>query len=94
MPRFSKRKHIAGIVVGILLTLAPLFGSLPAVTYMGRSFVAMQQSQPAPPPDFSLVPTMIGVILCPFGLIILVVSIVLYFRRRSQWRLPEATPTI
>lgn len=79
----SRRKHIAGIAVGSVLALAPLLGLLPTIFEMAHAFLAIFRSQPPPTPRISLGPEIVGIFLCPLGLVILIVSIILLWRSRG-----------
>jgi hypothetical protein len=92
--KHRQRKYVVGIAVGLLLALAPVLSLLPTAIQMARAFIAIFRSQPPPPPDISLVPTMIGIVVCPFGLLLLLVSIILFLRSRSRAQLEQATPMI
>ena len=78
----------AGIVVGALLTMATLFGLLGTVFGMVRAFHALGPTGIADPRGLShsvgnaVVSTAGGLILCPFGIALLAVSLVFYFRMR------------
>jgi biopolymer transport protein ExbB/TolQ len=85
----KRRFLIAGIVAGSLLTLSPLFGFLGTVFGMTRAFAALGNSGIADPTALShsistvLLSSALGLILCPFGVILLTVSIVFYSRLRA-----------
>jgi hypothetical protein len=79
----SRRKFVLGIVLGILLTLAPLFGLLPIFISMTRAFLALGTSHPVSGfPDNALVSTAAGLFLCPIGIVVLTLSLLFYFRSR------------
>jgi hypothetical protein len=79
----SRRKFVIGIVLGILLTLAPLFGLLPILISMTRAFLALGASHSVSGfPDNALVSTAAGLFLCPIGIVILAFSLLFYFRSR------------
>jgi hypothetical protein len=79
----SRRKFVLGIVLGILLTLAPVFGLLPILISMTRAFLALGTSHPVSGlPDNALVSTAAGLFLCPIGIVILTFSLLFYFRSR------------
>jgi hypothetical protein len=81
----SRRKFVLGIVLGILLTLAPLFGLLPIFISMTRAFLALGTSHPVSGfPDNALVSTAAGLFLCPIGIVVLTLSLLFYFRSRRE----------
>jgi hypothetical protein len=88
----SSRKFVLGIVLGILLTLAPVFGVLPILISMTRAFLALGTSHPVSGlPDNALVSTAAGLFLCPIGIVILTFSLLFYFRSRRALASKHAT---
>jgi biopolymer transport protein ExbB/TolQ len=92
----TRRLLLTGIVLGSLLTLAPLFGILGTVVGMIRAFRVLGSSGIADPQALSqsmgttLLSTATGIFLCPFGVIILSLSLVFFYQlRRSN---PPALP--
>ena len=90
MPLKRQRMPIAGIVVGALLTLSPVFG-LPGVLFgMSRAFMALGSSGISDPKALSadisgiLVSTAAGLLLCPVGIVIFTLSLIFYFRARNR----------
>jgi biopolymer transport protein ExbB/TolQ len=85
----KRRFLIAGIVAGSLLTLSPLFGLLGTVFGMTRAFATLGNTGIADPTALSnsigtvLLSSALGLIMCPFGVILLTVSIVFYSRLRA-----------
>jgi len=78
-----KKLSVAGIVFGALLTLAPFWGLLGTVIGMVKSFETAGTAESMGDPSIladgisaSLVPTVVGVVLCPLGIALLVVSII------------------
>lgn len=86
----SAGKWVAGIVIGVLLTLAPLFGLFGIFLGMARAFHALGRAGIADPKGLSidihgaLISTALGVLLCPIGIIVLTVSLIFFFRARSR----------
>ena len=82
----TPRLIIFGIVIGALFTLAPLFGLLGTVFGMARAFQAVGNSGISNPASLShsvdivMISTPIGLLICPIGIIILVISIYYYFK--------------
>jgi len=78
-----KTLSIAGIVFGALLTFAPFWGLLGTVIGMVKSFETVGTTESMGDPSLladgisaSLVSTVVGVVLCPIGIALLVVSII------------------
>ena len=73
---------IAGIVAGFLLTLGPLWGMLGTVFGILRAFTALGQSGIGDPSVLSanvgeaLIATAIGLVACPVGIVLFVVSVI------------------
>ena len=92
----KRRLAIARMIVGILLTLAPVFGLLATVLGMSRAFDALGATGIADPKTLSdsigmsLVSTAMGVFLLPTGIIILTPSIVFFLRLRP----PDQPPLV
>jgi len=89
---------VFGIVLGALLTLSPVFGMLGTVFGMTHAFQTLGNSGIADPRSLSnsigttLLSTAAGLFLCPFGIVILTVSLVFYFRVRKAC--PPSLPEI
>ncbi len=98
----KRRLLIAGIVVGSLLSLAPLFGMLGTVYGMIRAFNVLGNAGVADPRALAghiattLDSTAAGLFLFPFGVVILTLSIVFFARLRESTPppLPQADATI
>ena len=86
----KRRLLIAGIVIGSLLTLAPLFGILGTVFGMMRAFNTLGSSGVGDPAVLSadittvLFSTAAGVFLFPVGVLILPLSLVFFLRLRTS----------
>ena len=86
--KITPRFLVAGIVIGALLTLAPLFGLLGTVFGMIHTFNSLGSSGIAQPAalsqsiGISLISTAAGLFLCPIGIVILALSIYHYSRNR------------
>ena len=84
------RKWLIGIVIGAVLTCAPLFGLLGTVLGMAKAFHALGKSGVADPAGVtagvhaSFIATAGGLILCPIGVILLIVSLVFLIHARSS----------
>lgn len=80
MAMSRKAKLIVWLVVGIVLTLAPILGTLPTVVAMVASFRRVAEDGP-PRPDIvdegiglGLWLTAAGLLVCPIGILIAVVA--------------------
>ena len=84
----KRRLLIAGIVMGALLTLAPVFGLLGTVFGMMRAFDTLGSTGLGDPQALSasigdtLIATAAGLFLCPVGIVVLTLSLVFFFRLR------------
>jgi len=91
--KITPRLLTAGILIGILLTLAPLFGLLGTIFGVERAFETLGTSGHNNLASLShsigmaQIPTVAGLLLCPFGIVILALSIYHCFRT------PPASPT-
>jgi flagellar motor component MotA len=92
----ARKLAVAGIVVGSLLTLSPLFGVIGTIIGMIGAFNKLAESGIADPQALSghihttLVSTATGLFLFPVGLVVLTVSIIFYLRRKAS--LPPPLP--
>ena len=83
------RKWLIGAIFGALLTCAPLFGLLGTALGMAKAFHALGKSGIADPQGVtagvhaSFIATAAGLVLCPIGIILLIVSLVLLIRTGS-----------
>jgi biopolymer transport protein ExbB/TolQ len=77
---------MAGIVIGALLTVAPLIGFLASGWHITGLFQILGHSGMTDPELLRghmhsvFIATMIGLLFCPIGLFILTLSLILYFR--------------
>ena len=84
----KRRLLIAGIVMGALLTLAPVFGLLGTVFGMMRAFDTLGNQGVADPQALSasigdtLISTVAVLFLRPVGIVLLTLSLVCFFRLR------------
>ena len=94
----KRRLLITGIVIGSLLTLSPLIGLLGTVFGMTRAFKTLGSSGIADPQALSsdisvtLYSTAAGVFLLPVGIVVFVVSLVLFLRLRASSPPPLPQP--
>ena len=93
-----RRLIIAGLIVGSLLTLAPVFGMLGTVVGMMSAFRALGTTGAGDTEQLSvgigevLVSTMVGMILFIPGVVILTLSIVHYRRAKKASALLQTSP--
>ena len=74
---------LVAMIVGGLLALAPVFGPLAMTLHYLDNFIA-ERPQPMRAPDISFFAELLALIVCPIGLLIFAVSLVLFIR--SGWR--------
>ena len=94
----KRRLTIAGIVLGVLLTLSPAFGLIGTVVGMTRSFSTLGSSGIGDPKALgdsigvTLMSTAAGLFLFPVGVLILTLSLVFYYRLRASTPPPLPVP--
>ena len=94
-PPSNNRRLKICVIVGVVLTLAPFYGLLGTVTGMIGAFRSLGAGIAHPgflshSIGFAMVTTMAGLILCPFGIAMLIYSWIVYIRMRHR----HATPTV
>ena len=67
------------MIVGGLLTVAPVFGPLGKTLQYLADFIA-KRPQPMRVPEFSFFAELLALILCPLGLLMFAISLVLFIR--------------
>ena len=71
------------MIIGGLLAVAPVFGPLGNTwQYLADFFAERPQSMRGPDASFYL--ELLALLLCPVGLLIFVISLILFLRRRAQ----------
>ena len=85
------RLQIWGIVVGALLTFAPVFATMGTVMEMYRAFANLAAGSGIENPSgvsikSSLASTTLRFVLVPIGLVILILSLISYSRRMKALR--------
>ena len=94
----KRRLAIAGIVVGALLTAAPLFGVAGTIVGMIRAFNTLGSSGIGDPKALgdsigvTLFSTVAGLLLCPVGIIVLTLSLIFLSRLRRTTPPPLPPP--
>ena len=73
------RAALGGMIIGALLTVAPVFGPLRNTVDYVADFIA-ERPQPMGMPDISFFVELLALIVCPFGLIIFAISLFLFIR--------------
>ena len=73
------RTSLVAIIVGGLLALAPVFGPLAITLHYLDNFIA-ERPQPMRAPDISFFAELLALIVCPIGLLIFAISLVLFIR--------------
>ena len=77
------RISLVAMIVGGLLAVAPFFGSLGKTLHYLADFIAERQ-QPMRAPDISFFAELLALIICPVGLLLFVISLVLFIRSGSR----------
>ena len=73
------RPSLVAMIVGGLLALAPVFGPLAMTLHYLDDFIA-ERPQPMRAPDISFFAELLALIVCPIGLLIFAISLVLFIR--------------
>jgi len=73
------RTSLVAMIVGGLLALAPVFGPLAITLHYLDDFIA-ERPQPMRAPDISFFAELLALIVCPIGLLIFAISLVLFIR--------------
>jgi len=73
------RTSLVAMIVGGLLALAPVFGPLAMTLHYLDDFIA-ERPQPMRAPDISFFAELLALIVCPIGLLIFAISLVLFIR--------------
>jgi hypothetical protein len=76
------------MIVGGLLTVAPVFGPLGNTLHYLDDFIA-ERPQSMRVPDFSFFAELLALIVCPFGLVMFVISLI-FFVRSGRGTAPRA----
>src|SRR3954469_23988268 len=88
---------IAGIVLGTLLTVAPLIGLLASGWHIAGLFQILGRSGIADPQLLSghmhgvFIATAVGFLFCPIGLFILTLSLIFFYQGRNRKAADETT---
>ena len=94
----KRRLYIAGIVIGCLLMMSPVFGMISTVLGMRGAFASLGSSGIGDPQALSdhigttLISTAVGIALVPVGLISFIISLVLFCRMPPENKLQGPTP--
>jgi hypothetical protein len=67
------------MIVGGLLTVAPVFGPLGKTLHYLADFIA-ERPQPMRVPDISFFAELLVLVVCPFGLLMFVISLFCFIR--------------
>jgi len=71
------------MLVGGMLTVGPVFGPLGTTLHYLADFIA-ERPQPMRVPDISFFAELLALIVCPIGLLIFAISLVLFIRSGRQ----------
>ena len=77
--RQRSRISLVALIVGGLLAVAPVFGPLGKTLHYLADFIA-ERSQPMRAPDISFFAGLLTLIICPVGLLLFAISLVLFMR--------------
>jgi len=77
--RRRSRISLVAMIVGGLVTVAPVFGPLGKTLHYLSDFIA-ERPQPMTAPDISFFTELLALIVCPVGLIIFAISLVFFIR--------------
>src|SRR5256885_5234523 len=90
--RRQSRASLVAMIVGGLLAVAPVFGPLGKTLHYLADFIA-ERPQPMRAPDISFFVELLALIICPVGLLLFTISLVLFIRSgrrttppRGLWR--------
>ena len=79
----QSRATLVMMIAGALLTLAPVFGPLAkTLHYLDDFFAGRSQSMRVP--DISFYAELLALIVCPMGLLIFAISLVLFIQNRRS----------
>ena len=83
----QSRASLVAMIVGGLLAVAPVFGPLGKTLHYLADFMA-ERPQPMRAPDISFFVELLALIICPVGLLLFAISLVLFIRsgRRTAAR--------
>ena len=79
--RRQSRASLVAMIVGGLLIVAPVFGPLGKTLHYLDDFIA-ERPQPMRVPDISFFVELLALIICPVGLLLFAMSLVLFIRGR------------
>jgi hypothetical protein len=77
--RRHTRASLVAMIVGGLLAVAPVFGPLGKTLHYLDDFIA-ERPQPMRVPDISFFAELLALIICPVGLLLFAISLVLFIR--------------
>ena len=82
MDSVSRRRSqtsLVAMIIGGLLTVAPVFGPLGKTLHYLADFIA-ERPQPMRVPDISFFAELLALLVCPVGLLMFAISLVLFIR--------------
>ena len=79
VPRQRSRTSLVAMIIGGVLTIAPLFGPLRFTLHYLDDFFA-ERSQSMQMPDISFFVELLALIVCPFGMLLFAISLVWFIR--------------
>ena len=81
--RRRSRISLVAMIVGGLLAVAPVFGPLGKTLHYLADFIA-ERPQPMRAPDISFFVELLALIICPAGLLLFAISLVLFIRSGTR----------
>lgn len=94
MSKATRKWLIAGMIIGGLLMLSPLFGLVGTAVGLSRAFSVLGSQGIGDPEELSaavgdtLFSTSIGLLLLPFGLVLFATCLVIFLMNRSKTSAP------
>ena len=79
--RRQSRGSLVAMILGGLLTVAPVFGPFGKTLHYLADFIA-ERPQPMRAPDISFFVELLALIICPVGLLLFTISLALFIRGR------------
>ena len=77
------RISLVAMIVGGLMAVAPVFGPLEKTLHYLADFIA-ERPQPMRAPDISFFAELVALIICPIGLVLFAISLILFIRSGTQ----------
>ena len=79
----GKKTSLVAMIIGGLLAIAPVFGPLGTTLHYLDDFFA-ERPQSMAGPDISFYVELLALIVCPVGLLLFTIGLILFIRSRRQ----------